>query len=103
MWLTFLTFFKNRAVAYGVAALLAVLALIYWHKHSVNVAVYAERERITAAHEQAHFVSSNFHRSPPLMALSMASRGVLPCAISSIPAIQYSLLIIVLFAHTSNP
>ena len=50
---TILTIFKNRAVAYTAAALLAIFSLIYWHKHSVNVAVSAERERITAAYEQA--------------------------------------------------
>lgn len=51
--LTILTMFKNRAVAYTVAVLLAMFTLIYWHKHSVNMAVSAERERITAAYEQA--------------------------------------------------
>lgn len=51
--------FKNRAVMYVVAGLLAVFALIYWHKSGVNRAVEDERARLTLAYEHAKHEAIN--------------------------------------------
>ena len=51
--ITLLGFFKQKAVLYIAGALIATLALIYWHKSGVNKAVANERQRLTLAYKQA--------------------------------------------------